>query len=237
MEYIHATLINILASVFSTQWKRLGLRIRLCRGSRDAQSPLDGERHRQVESTEVAEVLLSERDLIQIEKAHPDGLTSAQIISIFQTRGTRLSEATFRKYVQLGLLPRSKRVGAKGKHRGSHGIYPCATVRRINSIKKLMAQSFTIEEIQRGFTSFKQQIEAVESALEALFKGFEREIAQPRFDVARRRTLGRDIDVVKRTANDLVRRMIQIEAQVAWPEKAHRFASGGSLADTHRPES
>jgi hypothetical protein len=190
-----------------------------------------------VESTGAAETLLSERDLIQIEKVHPDGLTSAQIIGIFQTRGTRLSEATFRKYIQLGLLPRSRRVGAKGKHRGSHGIYPCATVRRINSIKKLMAQSFTIEEIQRGFTSFKQEIEAIESALEALFKGFEREVAQPRFDVSRRRVLGRDIDVAKRTANDLVRRMIQIEAQVAWPEKVRRIASGGTLTDAHRPES
>jgi len=56
-------------------------------------------------------MLLQEKDLIQIERTHPDGLTSAQIIGIFQARGARLSEATFRKYVQLGLLPRCRRVG------------------------------------------------------------------------------------------------------------------------------
>jgi DNA-binding transcriptional MerR regulator len=189
-----------------------------------------------LESAGVEEILLGERDLVQIEKSHPAGLTSAQVIAIFQARGARLSEATFRKYVQLGLLPRSRRVGEKGKHRGSHGIYPCATVRRINSIKRLMSQSFTIEEIQRSFASFKQQLEDIEAALEELFKGFEREIARPRFDQSRRRALGRDVDGAKKSASDLVRRIIQIEAQVAWPEKAQRVAGGGTLTNLDRSE-
>ena len=118
-----------------------------------------------VESTSKGQ-LLSEADLVRIEKAHPDGLSSAQIIQIFQQRGVKLSEATFRKYVQLGLLPRCRRVGTKGKHRGSRGVYPCATVRRINSIKRLMERSYTIEEIQQSFSNFKSNIESVESALE-----------------------------------------------------------------------
>lgn len=189
-----------------------------------------------MESIGPEDILLNERDLAQIERAHPDGLTSAQIISIFQSRGARLSEATFRKYVQLGLLPRSRRVGEKGKHRGSHGIYPCATVRRINSIKRLMSQSFTIEEIQRSFTAYKQQIESIEAALEDLFKGFEREAAQPRFDQARRRTLIQEVNVAKKTASDLVRRIILLEAQVAWPEKARRVAGGGTLTDLNRTD-
>jgi DNA-binding transcriptional MerR regulator len=198
--------------------------------------PRTGERHVAVDSSGVieSEILLSERDLTQIEKANPHGLTSAQIINIFQARGARLSEATFRKYVQLGLLPRSRRVGEKGKHRGSHGIYPCATVRRINSIKQLMEQSFTIEEIQRSFSSFRQQIEDIEAVLDELFKGFEREAGQPRFDLSRRKALGREIDVARRTASDLVRRIIQIETQVEWPEKKQRVAGGGTLTDiTH----
>jgi len=189
-----------------------------------------------VESSGTEDILINERDLAQIERAHPEGLTSAQIVSIFQSRGARLSEATFRKYVQLGLLPRSRRVGEKGKHRGSHGVYPCATVRRINSIKRLMSQSFTIEEIQRSFTSYKQQIEGIEAALEDLIKGFEREIVQPRFDNARRRTLIQEVNVARKTASDLVRRIIQIEAQVAWPEKARRVAGGGTLTDLNRTD-
>lgn len=181
--------------------------------------------------SEERDPLLTERDLVQIEKANPDGLTSAQIVSIFQARGARLSEATFRKYVQLGLLPRCRRVGTKGKHRGSHGIYPCATVRRINSIKKLMASSFTIEEIQRSFSNFKRRIEEIETALDDLFKGFEREIARPRFDSSRRRSLDRDLASARKSASDLVRQIVQIESQVVWPEKGRKVAGGSSLTD------
>src|ERR1700751_141683 len=98
-----------------------------------------------------AEPMLSEKDLREIERTHPEGLTSKQIVDLFESRGARLSEATFRKYVQLGMLPRSVRVGRKGKHQGSCGIYPATTVRRINAIKLLMASSYTIEDIQNSF--------------------------------------------------------------------------------------
>ena len=66
--------------------------------------------------------LLDERELLEIERTWPNGLTSRQIVDVFETRGIRFSEATLRKYVQLGLLPRSVRVGRKGKHRGSCGM-------------------------------------------------------------------------------------------------------------------
>src|SRR5262245_18402737 len=75
---------------------------------------------------------ISERDLRTIHRDFPEGLTSVHIVDIFTTRGIRFSEATFRKYVQQGLLPRSRRVGRKGKHHGSLGLYPSTTVRRIN---------------------------------------------------------------------------------------------------------
>lgn len=164
--------------------------------------------------------VLSEEDLAQIERTHGEGLTSAQIIQIFQARGARFSEATFRKYVQLGLLPRSRRVGAKGKHRGSHGVYPCATVRRINSIKALMAQNLTIEQIQRRLSAFKQRVDTVESALDELLDGFEREIASPQFDLTRRRELSREVKQARQTATDLVRRIISIENEVTLAQEA-----------------
>lgn len=180
---------------------------------------------------------LSEQDLITIEKANADGLTSAQIIQIFQRRGIRFSEATFRKYVQLGLLPRCIRVGSKGKHRGSHGLYPSTTVRRINSIKGLMRESYTIEEIQRSFSNYKQQIDDIEAALEELFKGFLREMSPPRFDVARSRSLQRDIDEARRTAGSLIRQVQKIESQLVFPEKAFCVAAGGALTRATRQSS
>src|SRR5690606_34982714 len=67
---------------------------------------------------------ISEMNLDKIEEAQADGLTSRQILDIFEAHGISLSEATLRKYVQLGLLPRSVRVGSKGKHQGSKGMYP-----------------------------------------------------------------------------------------------------------------
>jgi len=175
--------------------------------------------------------LLQEKDLAAIERAHPNGLTSAQIIQIFQSRGIRLSEATFRKYVQLGLLPRSRRVGTKGKHRGSRGIYPCATVRRINSIKALMRKSFTIEEIQRSFAAFKQRIDAVENALGELLKAFEREIAKPQFDVSLRRQLTADVDSARAAATALVRQILEIEQKISSPVKQLRVAGEGTLTE------
>jgi hypothetical protein len=102
--------------------------------------------------------LLGEEELDEIERQSPEGLTSRQIVDVFTARGIRFSEATLRKYVQLGLLPRSVRVGRKGKHRGSCGIYPANVVRRVNQVRAMMAADLTIEDIQRSFVRFKEDI-------------------------------------------------------------------------------
>ena len=123
--------------------------------------------------------LLDEREIEEIERAWPNGLTSRQIVDVFETRGIRFSEATLRKYVQLGLLPRSVRVGRKGKHRGSCGLYPAHVIRRVNVVKGMMAADRTIEEIQRSFARFKDEIDTVEKDLRDLIAGFEREAKAP----------------------------------------------------------
>ena len=89
------------------------------------------------------------------------GLSTQEIVEIFAARGERLSEATFRKYVQQGLLPRSVRVGRKGKHRGSQGRYPASVVRQIEAVRALMAQGFTIQDIQREFLCVRSDIDAL----------------------------------------------------------------------------
>ena len=38
-----------------------------------------------------------------IEKSHPEGMSVQQIVDAFAAEGERLTEATFRKYVQLVL--------------------------------------------------------------------------------------------------------------------------------------
>src|SRR5678809_755368 len=105
-------------------------------------------------------------ELARIESEFARGLSAGAIVEIFPPKGARLSEATFRKYIQAGLLPRSRRVGRKGKHRGSHGLYPVESVRRINAIKKMMAAGLTLEEIRRSFVGVKNHIDQVERSLE-----------------------------------------------------------------------
>lgn len=173
------------------------------------------------------EPLLTDKELKQVELENSGGLTSQKLLEVFQTRGIRLSEATFRKYVQLGLLPRCVRVGKKGLHQGSQGIYPAQTVRRINTIKRMMAEGGTIEEIQRSFIRWKDEIEGVENGLRDLFSGFERTLKGPEFDPAMRRTLGQELADAKKAAADLVRRIHRIERQLAEPI-GDRPAGGGA---------
>ena len=96
-----------------------------------------------------------------------------QIVDTFVEKGERLTEATFRKYVQLGLLPRSRRVGRKGKHRGSQGLYPATAIRQLVHLRQLMGLGFTIEEIQREFLFVRGDIEALGRQMARVYAAFE----------------------------------------------------------------
>ena len=159
--------------------------------------------------------LLEDREIDEIERTWPDGLTSRQIVDVFETRGIRFSEATLRKYVQLGLLLRSVRVGRKGKHRGSCGVYPAQVIRRVNAVKGMMAEDRTIEEIQRSFARFKEDIESVETDLRDLIASFERDITE-----------------AKRAAGELVRRISTLERRIS-NRAAEQSASGAAVGGGH----
>lgn len=161
--------------------------------------------------------LLSEDDLQEIEQGAPGGLTSKQIVDVFTTRGIRFSEATLRKYVQLGLLPRSVRVGQKGKHQGSRGLYPANVIRRVNLVKGMMAENLTIEEIQRSFVRFKEEIDGIETSLRDLIGNFEREAKglAPRWTETRKQELEKEIVDAKRAAGELVRRISSLESRLS----------------------
>jgi hypothetical protein len=159
--------------------------------------------------------LLGDDELDEIERQSPAGLTSRQIVDLFTARGIRFSEATLRKYVQLGLLPRSVRIGRKGKHRGSCGIYPANVVRRVNQVRAMMAADLTIEDIQRSFVRFKEDIERVEKGVRELIAGFEREAKGPTFDPDRRASIEAEIVAAKQAAGELVRRISGVEASLS----------------------
>jgi DNA-binding transcriptional MerR regulator len=175
--------------------------------------------------------LLVDEELDEIERQSPAGLTSRQIVDVFTARGIRFSEATLRKYVQLGLLPRSIRVGRKGKHRGSCGIYPAEVVRRVNQVRTMMAADLTIEDIQQSFARFKEDIERVEKGVRDLIAGFEREAKGPDFDPDRRAAIEAEIVAAKQAAGELVRRITGVEASLsarAGAKVAGTAVGGGS---------
>ena len=107
---------------------------------------------------------LTTNELRSIEKQHAQGITSTAIVDIFQRKGERFSEATLRKYVQLGLLPKSRRVGIRGKHRRSSGLYPVVIVRLISEIKKELDKGATLEGIRVSRVGLNSELQVLERA-------------------------------------------------------------------------
>ena len=158
--------------------------------------------------------ILGPAEIERIERDHSAGLPARAILEIFRPSGVRLSEATFRKYVQAGLLPRSRRVGRKGKHRGSQGLYPVAAVRRINAIKMMMAEGLTLEDIKRSFMFFKNHIDQVEQGLGEVLDGFASELVGRPFGRDRRRELETELQALRRKSEELVRDVARLGSAV-----------------------
>jgi hypothetical protein len=160
-------------------------------------------------------VLLREEELRAIEGAFADGLTAVQVVDAFTSRGIKFSEASFRKYVQQGLLPRSKRVGRKGKHKGSLGVYPAKTVRRINDVKQLMVDGYTIEEIQGQFLLYTDLVEGVAENLTELCTRLLRDAE--RLEPGVRREIAKDLTEARADGDRLVKRLGDLTRRVAAP--------------------
>lgn len=158
--------------------------------------------------------LLAPEEIERIERDFANGVPARFIVELFQPLGVKLSEATFRKYVQVGLLPRSRRVGRKGKHRGSQGLYPVGVVRRINLIKQMMAEGLTLEDIRRSFVYYRNEIEELERVLGTLLGDFDRELASQVFGTEARRELERSVEEVRTSGKQLVQRLEHLASQL-----------------------
>jgi len=159
--------------------------------------------------------LLEPEELERIERDFAGGLPAREILEIFRPCGVQLSEATFRKYVQVGLLPRSRRVGRKGKHQGSRGLYPVESVRRINAIKKMMAEGHTLEDIKRSFLFHRNHIDQLERDLSEVFEGFQDQLGERAFGTEYRRTLEEQLATLRSRAQELVRDVARLGSAVS----------------------
>ena len=171
--------------------------------------------------------MIDSETLAQLEKAHAAGFSSVEILDVFARHDVQLSEATLRKYVQLGLLPRSVRVGRKGKHQGSQGIYPVSVVRQILHIKQMMGESYTIEQIQREFLFIRSEVEQLESMLARIFKkldGVLRERKAERVTSA----VQRDVGDARSLSKELMARLTAIESKLTSRSKLDSVSSASA---------
>ena len=169
--------------------------------------------------------MIDDRQLIEIEKDFAAGLTSADILDLLARHGVAFSEATLRKYVQLGLLPRSVRVGKKGKHQGSQGIYPVNVVRQILAIKQMMAENYTIEQIQREFLFIRSDVEELEQTLSRIFKSLDGVLRERRSESGAK-SVHRDVVGARSISKDLLARLVAIETKLtSKPRMEHVAAS------------
>lgn len=171
--------------------------------------------------------LLGPDEIERVEREHAAGVTARFVVQLFSNRRVRFSEATFRKYVQAGLLPRSKRVGHKGKNRGSTGLYPVAVVRRINAIKKMMEEGMTLEDIRRSFVFFKNHIDQVDQTLDEVFDGFEKQLGHRPLGREHRRELEGTLLELRKRGEELVRDVTRLGSAVTAAPR-HQGASGAS---------
>jgi len=165
----------------------------------------------------------SEDELARIERENPKGLTSDEIIGLFTRKQVRLTEATLRKYVQLGLLPRSVRVALKGHRRGSTGMYPSNVVRRIQRLRGLMSE-FTIEQIQKQFLFVRGDVEELERSLERIFSAFAGAAKSSRDGEVAARALHHELVEARALAAELVAKITSVETRLTMQARLQREA-------------
>jgi DNA-binding transcriptional MerR regulator len=166
---------------------------------------------------------ISDEVLDAIERDHEDGVTSVEILDVFARHEIKFSEATLRKYVQLGLLPRSVRVGRKGKHQGSQGLYPATVVRKIQRIKEMMSLDYTIEEIQREFLFVRGDIEELDRILAKIFETL-KDAAKVRRSETSGRAISQDLVSAEGLARDLMAKLEMIEERLMAQARLARTA-------------
>lgn len=168
---------------------------------------------------------ITDEALDVLEREHPQGITSAEILDTLAAHDIKFSEATLRKYVQLGLLPRSVRVGKKGKHQGSQGMYPAGVVRQILRIREMMAQDYTIEEIQREFLFVRGDIEDLERSIGKVFSALRQAAKDPRSETSGR-AVNNDLAAAESLARDLVAKLTMIEERLMVQARLGKRAVG-----------
>ena len=167
--------------------------------------------------------VFTEDELSRIEREDAFGLTSEKIVDLFTRKNVRFTEATLRKYVQLGLLPICRRVAIKDTARGSQGVYPATVIRRIQRLKAMMAHS-TIEQIKAEFLFVRGDIEELEKALERVFLALSGAARPHKNGDAMARVMLRELTEARSLAAELMAKLSSVETRLTMQARLQREA-------------
>ncbi len=88
------------------------------------------------------------------------------------------------------------------------------SVRRINAIKRMMAEGHTLEDIRRSFVFYKGHIDQLQRELGGLLDGLQGELEGRGLGAERRRVLEAELELLRRRAQDLVRDVARLGSAV-----------------------
>lgn len=157
---------------------------------------------------------LSLVEIRRIEKQYPDGIGSSQVVEIFKGKGHRFSEATLRKYVQLGLLPKSRRVGVRGRHRGSSGLYPVSIVKLISDIKLALDNGATLEQVRVGNVGLGSELSVLSKCWNEV-RGRFTEAIEKSSDDKRKPSLGKTLEQYDKAFEKHVTELTRFAGRIA----------------------
>ena len=109
-------------------------------------------------------------------------------------------------------------------------MYPAKTVRRIDHVKRLMLEGYTIEQIQAQFLQFTDLIENVSEAIAILFDRLDADLTAPHLDATARRGLAKDLAEARRNGDQLLERLTAL-TQRAWAARAAELRRARAAAD------
>ena len=164
--------------------------------------------------------------LVRIEAEYASGISSVAILDVLASLGVKFSEGTLRKWVQLGLLPRSIRVGTKGKHTGSHGLYPPGILRQILEIKALLARGMTIEQIQSEVLFVRGELLELDRAMSNVFLALEEAVDKVEAD-AIKQSISRQLNDARLLARQLMEELESAEYSLIYRNQSQFNALTG----------
>lgn len=165
---------------------------------------------------------ISDDEIDQIERDNPNGLSSDEIVEFFTRRGVKFTESTLRKYVQWGLLPRSRRVGLKSRKRGSLGLYPVTVVRRVQRLKAMLG-THSVEQIRRQYLFVRADVEELERTLERIFLALSN-ASKSKAVEGTARASQRELTDAKALAAELVAKLTSVETRLTMQTPLRREA-------------